>query len=56
MAVPKRKKSQSRTKMRTKANMRFSLPQLVLDKETGEYILPHFKKVSKVKKEKEGAN
>jgi ribosomal protein L32 len=47
MAVPKRKKSQSKTKMHTRANMKYVLPQVVVDKETGEYTLPHFKKVVK---------
>lgn len=42
MAVPKRKTSTSRRNMRKKMNMKVTLPNVVVDKETGEYRLSHF--------------
>ena len=41
MAVPKRKQSPSRTGMRRAQNMKFSSKNVVEDKKSGEYILPH---------------
>ena len=41
MAVPKRKQSPSRTGMRRAQNMKFSSKNVVEDKKSGEYRLPH---------------
>ena len=41
MAVPKRKQSHSRTCMRRAQNMKFSSKNIVEDKKSGEYRLPH---------------
>ena len=41
MAVPKRKQTPSRTRMRRSKNMRFSTKNIVEDKKTGEYRLSH---------------
>ncbi|MCE2687130.1 MAG: 50S ribosomal protein L32 [Rickettsiales bacterium] len=43
MAVPKRKKSKSRRNMRRGSNgsYSFNIPNIVVDKETGEYRLSH---------------
>ena len=41
MAVPKRKQSPSRTGMRRSNNMKFSTKNIVEDKKSGEYRLPH---------------
>lgn len=43
MAVPKRKKSKSRSKMRRGSNGSYSLEiaNVVVDKTTGEFKLPH---------------
>ena len=41
MAVPKRKHSPSRTGMRRAQNMKFSSKNVVEDKKSGEYRLPH---------------
>ena len=41
MAVPKRKQSPSRTGMRRSQNMKFSSKNVVEDKKSGEYRLPH---------------
>ena len=41
MAVPKRKQSPSRTGMRRAKTMRFSSKNVVEDKKSGEYRLPH---------------
>ena len=41
MAVPKRKQSPSRTGMRRAQNMKFSSVNIVEDKKSGEYRLPH---------------
>ena len=41
MAVPKRKQSPSRTGMRRSQNMKFSSKNIVEDKKSGEYRLPH---------------
>ena len=41
MAVPKRKQSPSRTGMRRAQNMKFSSKNIVEDKKSGEYRLPH---------------
>ena len=41
MAVPKRKQSPSRTGMRRAHNMKFSSVNVVEDKKSGEYRLPH---------------
>ena len=41
MAVPKRKQSPSRTGMRRAQNMKFSSRNIVEDKKSGEYRLPH---------------
>ena len=41
MAVPKRKQSPSRTGMRRSQNMNFSSKNIVEDKKSGEYRLPH---------------
>jgi large subunit ribosomal protein L32 len=41
MAVPKRKQSPSRTGMRRAQNMKFSSINIVEDKKSGEYRLPH---------------
>ena len=41
MAVPKRKQSPSRTGMRRSQNMKFSSVNVVEDKKSGEYRLPH---------------
>ena len=41
MAVPKRKQSPSRTGMRRAQNMKFKATNIVEDKKSGEYRLPH---------------
>ena len=41
MAVPKRKQSPSRTGMRRAQTMKFSSKNMVEDKKSGEYRLPH---------------
>jgi|TARA_B110000003_G_C16144497_1_gene337069 large subunit ribosomal protein L32 len=41
MAVPKRKQSPSRTGMRRSQNMKISSKNVVEDKKSGEYRLPH---------------
>ena len=41
MAVPKRKQSPSRTGMRRAQNMKFRSVNIVEDKKSGEYRLPH---------------
>ena len=41
MAVPKRKQSPSRTGMRRSQNMKFKSKNIVEDKKSGEYRLPH---------------
>jgi large subunit ribosomal protein L32 len=41
MAVPKRKQSPSRTGMRRAKTMKFSSKNIVEDKKSGEYRLPH---------------
>ena len=41
MAVPKRKQSPSRTGMRRAQNMKLSSKNIVEDKKSGEYRLPH---------------
>jgi|TARA_B110001452_G_scaffold229833_1_gene205909 large subunit ribosomal protein L32 len=41
MAVPKRKQSPSRTGMRRAQTMKFSSKNVVEDKKSGEYRLPH---------------
>jgi len=41
MAVPKRKQSPSRTGMRRAQNMKFKSVNIVEDKKSGEYRLPH---------------
>jgi large subunit ribosomal protein L32 len=41
MAVPKRKQSPSRTGMRRAKTMQFSSKNVVEDKKSGEYRLPH---------------
>ena len=41
MAVQKRKQSPSRTGMRRSQNMKFSSKNIVEDKKSGEYRLPH---------------
>ena len=41
MAVPKRKQSPSRTGMRRAQTMKFSSKNIVEDKKSGEYRLPH---------------
>ena len=41
MAVPKRKQSPSRTGMRRAQNMKFKTINIVEDKKSGEYKLPH---------------
>ena len=41
MAVPKRKQSPSRTSMRRSQTMKFSSKNIVEDKKSGEYRLPH---------------
>ena len=41
MAVPKRKQSPSRTGMRRSQNMKFLSKNIVEDKKSGEYRLPH---------------
>jgi len=41
MAVPKRKQSPSRTGMRRAQNMKFKFTNIVEDKKSGEYRLPH---------------
>ena len=41
MAVPKRKQSPSRTGMRRAQSMKFSSKNIVEDKQSGEYRLPH---------------
>ena len=41
MAVPKRKQSPSRTGMRRAQNMKHSPKNVVEDKKSGEYRLPH---------------
>jgi large subunit ribosomal protein L32 len=43
MAVPKKKKSSSRSRMRRGSNgsLKANLPNVVINKTTGEYQLPH---------------
>ena len=41
MAVPKRKQSPSRTGMRRAQNMKLKPTNIVEDKKSGEYRLPH---------------
>ncbi|UCB44845.1 MAG: 50S ribosomal protein L32 [Spirochaetota bacterium] len=41
MAVPKRRKSKSKTRMRRSHNMRVSPPGVVECPQCGEYTLPH---------------
>ena len=41
MAVPKRKRYTSRTRMRRFTNMKFTSKNIVEDKKTGEYRLSH---------------
>ena len=41
MAVPKRKQSPSRTGMRRAQNMKIKSTNIVEDKKSGEYRLPH---------------
>ena len=41
MAVPKRKKTPSRTGMRRAKNMKFSNKNIIEDKKSGEYRLSH---------------
>jgi large subunit ribosomal protein L32 len=41
MAVPKRKQSPSRTGMRRAKSMKLSSKNIVEDKKSGEYRLPH---------------
>ena len=41
MAVPKRKQTPSRTRMRRSQNMKFSRKNIVEDKKSGEYRLSH---------------
>ncbi|MDA7460000.1 50S ribosomal protein L32 [Candidatus Pelagibacter ubique] len=41
MAVPKRKQSPSRTGMRRAQNMKLRSTNIVEDKKSGEYRLPH---------------
>ncbi|MDA8835869.1 50S ribosomal protein L32 [Candidatus Pelagibacter bacterium] len=41
MAVPKRKQSPSRTGMRRAQNMKLKSTNIVEDKKSGEYRLPH---------------
>ena len=41
MAVPKRKQSPSRTGMRRAQSMKLSTKNIVEDKKSGEYRLPH---------------
>ena len=43
MAVPKKKTSKSKTGMRMGGNgsYRVTLPNVIIDKDTGEYKLPH---------------
>ncbi len=43
MAVPKKKKSRSRSRMRKGSNgcYEFKVPNIVVDKETGEYRIAH---------------
>mgnify|MGYP001275243936 FL=1 len=41
MAVPKRKQTPSRTRMRRSKNMKFSIKNVVEDKKSGEYRLSH---------------
>ena len=41
MAVPKRKQSPSRTGMRRAQTMKFSSKNVVEDKKSGEFRLPH---------------
>jgi large subunit ribosomal protein L32 len=41
MAVPKRKQSPSRTGMRRAQSMKLSSKNIVEDKKSGEYRLPH---------------
>ena len=41
MAVPRREQAPSRTGMRRAHNMRFSSKNIVEDKKSGEYRLPH---------------
>ena len=41
MAVPKRKQSPSRTGMRRAQNMKHTSKNIVEDKKSGEYRLPH---------------
>jgi large subunit ribosomal protein L32 len=41
MALPKRKKSKSRTRMRRSHNMRVSSPGIIECPQCGEYTLPH---------------
>tara|TARA_B100001250_G_C19305643_1_gene573931 strand:+ start:283 stop:465 length:183 start_codon:yes stop_codon:yes gene_type:complete len=41
MAVPKRKQSPSRSGMRRSNNMKYSSKNIIEDKKSGEYRLPH---------------
>ena len=41
MAVPKRKQSPSRTGMRISQTMKISTKNIIEDKKSGEYRLPH---------------
>jgi large subunit ribosomal protein L32 len=41
MAVPKRKQSPSRTGMRRSQTMKISTKNIIEDKKSGEYRLPH---------------
>ena len=41
MAVPKRKQTPSRTRMRRSKNMNFSPKNVIEDKKSGEYRLSH---------------
>tara|TARA_B110000114_G_C14773093_1_gene269599 strand:+ start:314 stop:496 length:183 start_codon:yes stop_codon:yes gene_type:complete len=41
MAVPKRKQSPSRTGMRRAQNMKLSSKNIIEDKKSGEFRLPH---------------
>lgn len=41
MAVPKRRKSKSRTRMRRAMNTKLKMPRLIECPNCGEYTLPH---------------
>tara|TARA_Y100001958_G_C20933718_1_gene342977 strand:+ start:56 stop:238 length:183 start_codon:yes stop_codon:yes gene_type:complete len=41
MAVPKRKQTPSRSRMRRSKNMKFSAKNVIEDKKSGEYRLSH---------------